>query len=86
MGKDMKELRNVRKILGKEGHQLTEIGVCTGIDNFTGGKVEASSVQIAFHLGVNLDLVQSINVDNNIIRVIEIGGSEGLTFGNPKNG
>ena len=86
MHNDIKELENVLNILGKDGRQLTEIGVCTGIDNIIDGNVEASSVQIAFHLGVNLDLVQSINVDNNIIRVIEIGGSEGLTFGNPKNG
>ena len=86
MHNDIKELENVLNVLGKDGKQLTEIGVCTGIDNLIDGNVEASSVQIAFHLGVNLDLVQSINVDNNIIRVIEIGGSEGLTFGNPKNG
>jgi len=77
---EIEELKNVLYILNKVDRQLTEIGICTGIDTILGDALEAKCVQIAYHNGVNLDLTISLNRDGAILKTIEIGGTEPLTY------
>lgn len=76
---ELREINNVFNILNLDKKQITEIGVCYGIDFETDeGCTEASCVQTGFHVGVNLDLTISLNTDSSILRSIEIGGTEPL--------
>ena len=77
---EVKELENVYKILGNDKKLMTEIGLCTGIEHSNGGTTEASCVQIAFHIGVNLDLTDSFRTESTITKYIELGGSEALIY------
>ena len=77
---EVKELENVYKILGHEKKIMTEIGLCTGIEYNINDTVEASCVQIAFHIGVNLDLTNSFRTEASITKYIELGGSEALIY------
>ena len=77
---EVKELENVYNILGHSKQIMTEIGLCTGIDYDGYGVTEASCVQIAFHIGVNLDLTNSFRTEAAITKYIELGGSEALIY------
>ena len=77
---EVKELENVYNILGHNQQLMTEIGLCTGIDYTGYGPTEASCVQIAFHIGVNLDLTNSFRTEAAITKYIELGGSEALIY------
>ena len=77
---EVKELENVYNILGHSQQLMTEIGLCTGIDYTGYGPTEASCVQIAFHIGVNLDLTNSFRTEAAITKYIELGGSEALIY------
>lgn len=77
---EVKELENVYKILGHEKQIMTEIGLCTGIEHDNNGSMEASCVQVAFHIGINLDLTNSFRTEAAITKYIELGGSEALIY------
>lgn len=75
---ELKELSDVLYKRGLTTKQITEIGVCTGIDKDIAGSPESVATQVAFHVDVNIDLTVSINSDTEILRSIEIGGTEQL--------
>lgn len=70
------ELRNVFKILYKSEKILTEIGVCSGMDDDNEDVPEANNVQIVYHVKVDIDTNIYINNNNDMIRAIEIGAVE----------
>lgn len=73
---DIKELKDVLTILDLTNRKLTEIGICTGIDVDNKGVKESLATQIAFHVGVNIDLMMAFANNESIQKSIEIGGSE----------
>lgn len=76
---DIANLKEVYKILYNQPINLTEIGVCSGIDTPTAsGRIEAKSVQVNYFVGVDINLVEDLDANGRFIRSIEIGGSEML--------
>lgn len=75
---EMLEIKNVLEIRNLADKHITEIGVCTGIDVDYEDAKESMITQIAFHVGVNLNLTLALNNDASILRSIEIGGTEPL--------
>jgi len=76
---DIDNLKEVYKILYKEPVNITEIGVCSGIDTpIASGAIEAKCVQLNYFVGVDINLVEDLDANGQFIRSIEIGGSEML--------
>ena len=75
---EIAELKNVFTLLYNEDKLITEIGVCSGIDSEpdANGDIEANNVQIAFHVGVDIDTTIYTTTSSDIVRSIEIGGVE----------
>lgn len=75
---ELKELDNVYKVLDIGHRKLSEIGLCSGIEQTTGDIMEASCVQLLFHFGMNIDLTYTINTNSSFVKYIELGGAEAL--------
>ena len=76
-GDDIKELKNVFKILNVEYNTLTELALCTGVEaKSLDGNMEATAVQIAYHVGCSIDLTTAFSTEEPILRYVEIGGAE----------
>lgn len=73
---DIADLKNSLDILELSSSNITEIGVCTGIDIVSAGMSEVLAAQVAFHVGVNLDIMSAFANNESIMKSIEIGGSE----------
>lgn len=72
-------LENVFKLKNITGSQITEIGICSGIDKtLSTQKKEVYACQIMYHVGVNLSLALDLSSGEIINKTIEIGGSEPL--------
>ncbi|EPU3829006.1 DUF7208 family protein [Campylobacter coli] len=78
---EVNDLKKVLEIHKVGSTRITEIALCTGKD-IDG---EARGVQVGYFCGVNLDLLQSLNLDTSITKKIELGGHENLRFGVSKN-
>jgi len=76
---NINDINNVMNILYDGNNNITEIGVCTGIDKtLSDGKVEAKCVQVNYFVDTDIDLIMDIDTKGRFIRSIEIGGSEVL--------
>lgn len=73
---EITDLREVLTLLQYTENNITEIGLCTGIDKVVDGSVEATCVQISHHVGVNIELAIYLNNNNSFLRSIELGGGE----------
>lgn len=73
---ELEELQNVFNIkYGTTNKVISEIAVCTGIENTLADKsIEASNVTVAYFVGVDLMLQTYIETSTSIIKSIEIGG------------
>lgn len=69
---EIEEINNVMNILAYN-KKITEIGLCTGYDLNINGSIEAVSTQIAFHVGMTIELAAAMN-EKSIHRIIEVGG------------
>lgn len=77
---DLEELTNVLTVRNQLDKRLTEIGICTGHEYSEDNIREAIGVQIAFHVGVDIDLMLTLSNGKTILRSIELGGAEPLVI------
>jgi len=78
---EIEEVNNVIKLLyGNVTKALTEIGVCSGVEASLNSEPIAVNVQINFHFEVELLTQLDTNVNNEIHRSLEIGGTEPLVL------
>lgn len=58
---------------------ITELGLCTGIDTVTqNGYTESICTQVAFHIGITLDIDVTFNSKSSYYKIFELGGAEPL--------
>ena len=77
---ELEEVQDVLELRGLTDRKLTEIGVCTGMDKVIDDVTQATNVQVGYHIDVNLDLSIELQHDTNILRAIEIGGTEPIVI------
>lgn len=76
---EIDSIKSVLKIRNVDKGQITEIGVCSGIEKtLKSGKKEAICCQIMYHIGVTLSLALDLVSGDQIAQTLEIGGSEPL--------
>lgn len=76
---EIANLKEVLKLRGLEGSQITEIGICSGLDkDMPTGNKETYACQIMYHVGVSLSLALDLAKGESIQKTIELGGSEPL--------
>lgn len=75
---EITELKNVLTLKNLDNVNITEIGLCTGIDKYIDNKFVATAVQISHHIGVNIELAIYLNTNTTFLRSIELGGGEPL--------
>lgn len=73
---EMTELKNVLTLRQLPVTNITEIGLCTGIDKLVDENKEATCVQVTHHVGVNIELAIYLNNNSSFLRSIELGGGE----------
>lgn len=74
---EMKEITDAQALLNPgAAFQITEIGICGGLDKVVSGVTEAINVQIYFHVGVGISTVLQYDPLLGYVRAIELGGSE----------
>ena len=76
---DVKEIKDACAIKypGSELSIITELALCTGIDYDTGTNyIETAKAQIAYHIGISLDINTELAKEGNIVKNIEFGSSE----------
>ena len=55
---------------------LTEIGICSGVDVLLDGYHEASVAQVIYHTEVDINTAGMLLEEGELVRVLEYGGSE----------
>ncbi len=75
---DINEINNCITLLHGTGitKNITEIGVCGGLDKTVNGILESIHTQIYFHIGVNIDLQLSYDPIIGFLRAVELGSTE----------
>ena len=77
---ELTELDNVLTLKQLSSSNLTEIGLCTGIDKVVGNYSEATCVQVSHHIGINVAPSVYLNTGNSFLRSIELGGGEPMVL------
>ena len=75
---EQKYIRDALEIKGYGNRIITEIGLCSGIDTVVENHKESIITQVAYHLGVNIDLAIALSEEVPVFKGIEIGGLEPL--------
>lgn len=85
---EMDELNKVFDLMGSTlfpgyatniNKSITEIALCTGIDmSTTSGYTESICTQVAFHIGITLDIDIYLNSKSSYYKTFQIGGTEPL--------
>jgi len=77
---EMIEVNNANKLITGNTipENITEIGICGGLDKITNGVTEVINSQIYFHVGVDINTAITYDPTLGYVRAIELGGSENL--------
>jgi len=77
---EMTEINNANKLLtgNTTCDNITEIGVCGGLDKVVNGITEVINSQIYFHVGVDINTAIVYDPTLGYVRAIELGGTESL--------
>lgn len=74
---EIEEIDTALTILyGEHDFNLTEIALCSGIDNDLESGIEASNVTVNFFVNIDINIKSNLAASNDIIKSIEIGGLE----------
>lgn len=78
--KEVYDVKEVMNILNLPNEKISEIAICQGHDIPYSGYNEhkAYAVQIAYHLTVSINLQTDLSINKELLKQIEIGGSEPL--------
>ena len=72
------EIENASNLLYGTPARLTEIGVCTGIEDSSLGYLEVGGCQISYHVKIDLEMGILINDGKEVLRTIEVGGGRSM--------
>lgn len=73
---DLKEIQNAMTIKGITNDHITEIGICSSIEYDYGTYKENIYTQIAYHIGITLNIILQLNSGDPVTKQLELGGME----------